>query len=68
MKKQLFGYLLFSFLLIHFSVFAQHKDYPIKKINGTDYYQYTVQVSEGLFAIGRKFNVSPEDIVKPTPK
>ena len=68
MKTKLFGYLLALLLLISFSGFGQPKDYPIKKINGTEYYQYIVQVSEGLFAIGRKFEVSPEDITKANPE
>jgi LysM repeat protein len=68
MKTKLFGYLLALLLLISFSGFGQPKDYPIKKINGAEYYQYTVQASEGLFAIGRKFEVSPEEISKTNPE
>jgi len=68
MKKQLSSFILAGFLLISLSGFAQNKNYPVKKINGIDYYQYKVVVSEGLFAIGRKFDVSPEDISKANPE
>jgi len=68
MKTKLFGYLLALLLLISFSGFGQPKDTPIKKINGVEYYQYTVQASEGLFAIGRKFEVSPDEISKVNPE
>ncbi len=68
MKTKLFGYLLALVFLINFSGFGQPKDTPTKKINGIDYYQYTVQPSEGLFAIGRKFDVSPEDISRANPE
>ena len=68
MKKQLFLYIFSGLLLINFQSFGQPTNYSTKKINGIDYYQYTVQVSEGLFAIGRKFNVSPDDITKANPE
>ena len=68
MKTKLFGYLLALLLLISFSGFGQPKDYPVKKINGVEYYQYTVQASEGLFAIGRKFEISPDEISKANPE
>ncbi|MDD4993958.1 MAG: LysM peptidoglycan-binding domain-containing protein [Paludibacter sp.] len=67
MKKQLFSFILIGFFLISLSGIAQNKNYPIKKINGVEYYQYKVAVSEGLFAIGRKFEISPEDISKANP-
>jgi len=68
MKKQLFLYIFVGFLLITFQSFGQPTNYSTKKINGIEYYQYTVKVSEGLFAIGRKFNVSPDDITKANPE
>jgi len=68
MKKQLSGFILSAFLLITIVSFGQTKNYSIKKINDIEYYQYTVQVSEGLFAIGRKFEVSPDDISKANPE
>ncbi|HEY6914338.1 MAG TPA: LysM peptidoglycan-binding domain-containing protein [Paludibacter sp.] len=68
MKTKLFGYLLAILLLISFSGFGQPKDYPVKKINGVEYYEYTVQASEGLFAIGRKFEISPDEISKANPE
>jgi LysM repeat protein len=68
MKKQLFSFILAGFLLLTLSSTGQNKNYPIKKVNGIDYYQYKVEPSEGLFAIGRKFEVSPEDISKANPE
>ena len=68
MNKQLFGFILAGFLLLSIASMAQKNNYPTKKVNGVDYYQYTVEVSEGLFAIGRKFEVSPDDISKANPE
>jgi len=61
--------MLTAMLLAFPSVFAQqHKEYPIKKVNGIEFYQYTVQSSEGLFAVGRKFEISPDEIAKANPE
>lgn len=68
MKKQLFGIILAGFLLISFISFAQSNHYPVKTIHGADYYQYTIQPSEGLLAIGRKFNIPAEEIIKANPE
>ena len=68
MRKQLSGFIFVGFLMVALVCFGQPKDYPIKKVNGVDYYQYTIQVSEGLFAVGRKFEVSPEEISKANPE
>jgi LysM repeat protein len=66
MKKQIIIFI--SFLLfISSSSFAQ-TSYPIKKINGKDYYLYKVQASEGLFAIARKFGTSSNEIIKLNPE
>ena len=67
MKKQLVSFILAGFLLLTFSVAGQNNNYPTKKVNGVEYYIYTVQVSEGLFAIGRKFETSADDISKINP-
>jgi len=68
MKKKLFTLVLAGFLLITLTITGQNKNYPTKKINGTEYYLYTVQASEGLFAIGRKFETPPEEISKANPE
>lgn len=67
MKKQLVSFILAGFLLLTFSVFGQNNDYPTKKVNGIEYYIYTVQESEGLLAIGRKFEISADEISKANP-
>ncbi|MEI8086445.1 MAG: LysM peptidoglycan-binding domain-containing protein [Paludibacter sp.] len=64
MKKQLFSLILTGFLLTSLSMLAQNKNYPTKNIKGTKCYIYTVGASEGLMAIGRKFDVSIIDITK----
>lgn len=68
MKKKIFTFILAGFLLITLSLIGQNKTYPIKKINGIEYYIYTVQTSEGLYAIGRKFGISPDIISKTNPE
>ena len=62
MRKILTKILPLFFLLISIHISGQQTEYPIKKINGVDYYVYTVQAGEGLYAISRKFNVSQADI------
>lgn len=57
------GYL----LLTNFSI-AQKQNYPTKKINGIEYYIYTVEASEGLYAIARKFNISFDEISSANPE
>ena len=68
MKKQLFNIILAGFLLISLFTFAQNNNYPVKTINGVDYYQYTVQSGEGLLSIGRKFKISADAITKASPE
>jgi LysM repeat protein len=67
MNNKFFGLLLTGFILMFFSSVAQKTGYPVKKINGLDYYVYTVEPSEGLLAIGRKFEVSADEISKVNP-
>ena len=68
MKKQLFQLILAGCLLISNFCIAQKYDYPTKKINGTDYYIYTVEASEGLYAIGRKFDLTIDEITIANPE
>lgn len=68
MKKKIISFILAGFLLISLTIVGQNKEYPTKKVNGIEYYLYTVQAGEGLFGIGRKFEVSPEDISKVNPE
>ncbi|HEY5592963.1 MAG TPA: LysM peptidoglycan-binding domain-containing protein [Paludibacter sp.] len=68
MKKKIIFFIIAGFSLITLSLVGQNNNYPTKKINGIEYYIYTVQTSEGLYAIGRKFEVSPADISKANPE
>lgn len=68
MKNPLFRFILSAFLLLTLTVFGQNNDYPTKKVNGIDYYVYTVQNGEGLLAIGRKFEISSDEISKINPE
>jgi len=62
MKKQLFT-LIFTFCIISFgTIFSQNSQYPKTKIDGTEYYIYTVQEGEGLFGVARKFEVSLDEL------
>jgi len=67
MKKQLFSLILAGFLLTSFSMLAQNKNYPTKNVKGVKCYIYIVGASEGLMAIGRRFEVSVLDITKVNP-
>ena len=54
--------------LFSLSAMPQTDNYPIIQLNGKKYYVYTVQPSEGLYAVSRRFNVSQEDILEANPK
>ena len=54
--------------LFTFQLQGLSTNYPTKNIKGIDYYIYTVQTSEGLLAIGRKFEVSADEIVNINPE
>lgn len=62
MKK--LTYITISFLI---SIISTAQNYPIQNINGVEYYVYTVEASEGLYRISRKFNVLQADIYKANP-
>jgi len=55
-------------MLLAFSSMSQNSNYPVKKINGIQYYVYKVQPSEGLMAIERKFEVPIDEISKINPE
>lgn len=61
-KKYIIQILAFAFLCITPLLLAQNTDYPKRKVNGIEYYVYTVQQSEGLFSISRKFSVTQAEI------
>lgn len=67
MKKQLLNLILSGLFLITLSVSGQDFDYPIRKIKGVEYYVYTVQPKEGMYAISRKFGVKQSDINNANP-
>ena len=46
---------------------GQSTNYPIKKINGVEFYVYKVMSAEGFMAIGRKFDVPADEIAKANP-
>ncbi|MDO9152655.1 MAG: LysM peptidoglycan-binding domain-containing protein [Paludibacter sp.] len=58
------------FVLIVFQVIvgAQNLNYPVKKINGAEYYIYTVESQEGLYSISKKFGVKQTDIADLNPE
>ncbi|HOA47002.1 MAG TPA: LysM peptidoglycan-binding domain-containing protein [Paludibacteraceae bacterium] len=59
-------YLIVFLNFIFFSVFAEK--YPIRIVKGKKYYEYAVQKSEGLFAVGRKFEVSQAQLLEANPE
>ena len=61
MKKILL--LFYCTLCIVHCAFSQI-DYPIVEKNGQNYYEYTINPGEGLFAIARKFGVKQNDLHK----
>lgn len=61
MKKYIFRIFLFLILFSGYAL-AQKEQYPTKKIGATEYYIYTVQPHEGLYAISHRFGVTQADI------
>lgn len=62
---------IFIYIFICFVSFAYGQNsayYPSKTINGVEYYIYTVQSGEGLYAISKKFGVSQSDINNANPQ
>ena len=68
MKKKLLSLMLSGLFLFTLQLAGQSNNYPTKTIKGTVYYLYTVQTSEGLLAIGRKFEVTADEIIKVNPE
>ena len=68
MKKKIWSLMLACIFLLTSQLAGQTTNYPTRKIKGADFYVYSVQQSEGLLAIGRKFEVAAEDIIKANPE
>ena len=64
MKKIL---LIFSCLLALFVANANTKTYPKISVDGKEYYLYTVQKSEGYYAISQRFGVPQTMIIEANP-
>ncbi len=56
------------FLLFVFNLNAQENKLPTQEINGTLYYQYTVQPGEGLYRISKNFGTSQSEINNVNPQ
>jgi len=68
MKMKLLSLMLAGLFLFTLQLAGQSNNYPTKTIKGTVYYLYTVQTSEGLLAIGRKFEITADEIIKVNPE
>lgn len=60
--------IIFILIFLQFILSAQHLNYPVKKINGIEYYIYTVEVQEGLYSISKKFGVKQSEISDANPE
>ncbi len=67
MKRANLSILIVFFIFATFQITAQ-ENYQYKKIDGKEYFLYTVQPSEGLYSIGRKFDVELKDLNKLNPE
>ena len=68
LKIKLLCGLMFLLLTSLCSIQAQDINYPTETINGTEYYIYHAQTAEGLYAIGRKFGMKPDEIITFNPE
>lgn len=55
-----------GFIVASYAQDANH--FPTKKIDGIEYYIYTVQAGEGLYSISKRFNVSQSEINNVNPQ
>lgn len=61
-------FILLPILFFSLSVLSQQDaNFPVKKINGTEFLVYPVQSGEGLFSVCRKFEVNQNDVIKANP-
>ena len=49
-------------MFISLQLWGQQDEFPVKKLNGIEYYVYIVQQGEGLYSISKRFNVSQAEI------
>lgn len=56
-----------SLLLAVFASCATAQNYPKQTKNGENYYVYTVQPGNTVYAISKEFSVEPEDVLKANP-
>lgn len=59
---------IFTILFLCFSLLAFAKDYPTKTVNGVSYYVYTVEKGDGVYGIGRKFDLPAKLIFEANPE
>ena len=67
MKNIRISVLLISLLVFFLSQAQIPENLAVKKINGKEYYQYTVQAGEGLYGLSKRFNVTQDDIIQANP-
>lgn len=65
MQRLLTIFILSAFFL---NIHAQVLNCPVKKIDGKEYYIYTVELQEGLYSISKKFGVKQVDIIALNPE
>jgi len=65
--KHSFRNILLGVALSTFSLGAIAIELPVKRINGTDYYYYTVQRNESLMDVAQKLGLTRDDILRTNP-
>ncbi len=64
--QKLFLIFILSGFIVH--SFSQELNYPVKIIDGKEYYVYKVELQEGLYSISKKFGVKQADIISLNPE
>lgn len=59
--------LILIFVSLFAAVYAQTFNYPVVSRNGREYYEYTIQRGDGLYAIALKFGVKQADLYSANP-
>lgn len=68
MKNKIVYLLLVTLISFSTIINAQQPTYPVKVIDGVEYYIYTVEAGEGLYSISRRFGVTQADINNANPQ
>jgi len=66
--KKIYSLIVILTIVSCYAIYSQENAYSTKKINGKEYFLYTVQQGEGIYGISKKFDVTQEELSKVNPE